>query len=58
MSSKRENEELNMREANVWEETRAPNRGFVSVFIELSRLYIRGECAEGNNQIVTINLCV
>ena len=48
MSSKRADAELNTREANVWEETRALNRDFMSVFIELSRFYIRGECAEGN----------
>ena len=57
MSTKRADSELNMREANVWEETRALNRGFVSVFIELSRFYIHGECAQENNKIVTINLC-
>ena len=39
MSSKRAEAELNTREANFWEETRAPNRGFVSIFIELTRYY-------------------
>ena len=38
--------ELNVREANVREETRAPDRGFVSLFIERTRSYTRGECAE------------
>ena len=32
--------------ANVQEETRAPNRAFVSVFIELTRYYPHGECKE------------
>ena len=54
MSSKRVDAELNMKEANVWEETRAPHRGFISIFIELSRSYIHGECEE-NYQIVIIN---
>ena len=27
-----------MREANVWEETRAPDRGLCSVFIKIRRL--------------------
>ena len=57
MSSKRVDTELNMREANVQEETRAPNRAFISVIIELTRYYPRGE-REENNQIVIINLCV
>ena len=34
------------REANVWEETRALNRGFISVFVELSRSYTHGEHEE------------
>ena len=46
MSSKRVDAELNMREATVQEETRAPNRGFSSVFIDLSRYYPRGEHKE------------
>ena len=46
MSSKRADAELNTREANAQEETRAPNRGFVSVFIELTGCYLRGECEE------------
>ena len=55
MSGKREDTELNTREANVWEETKAPNRGFISVFVELSRSYTRGERGE-DNQTVIINL--
>ena len=39
MSSKRENAELNTREANVQEEAKAQNTGFISVFIELKILY-------------------
>ena len=59
MSSKREDTELNRREANVQEKTRAQNRGFISVFIEVNvkktRFYI---CEHGeNNQTVIINLC-
>ena len=46
MPSKRVDAELNTREANVQEETRDLSRGFVSVFIELSRHYPRGECEE------------
>ena len=46
MSSKREDAELNTREANVREETRVLNRGFVSVCIELTRYYLHGECEE------------
>ena len=57
-----------MREANVQEKTRARNRGFVSIFVELTRsspcgereenkILPRGE-REENNQIVIINLCV
>ena len=57
MSSKKVDAELNMREANVWEETRAPNKDFISVFIESSRSHTRGE-REENHQIVIINLCV
>ena len=40
MSIKRADAELNMREANVWEETRVVNRGFISVFFELTRLLL------------------
>lgn len=43
------------REVNVWEETRAPNGDFLSVLS--SQDFTCGECAEGNHQIVTINLC-
>ena len=46
MSSKRTDAEFTMREANVREETRVPNKGFVSVFIELTRYYPRGEREE------------
>ena len=46
MSIKRVDEELNTRGADVQEETRAPNRGFVSLFIELTRYYPRGEHEE------------
>ena len=56
MSSKRADAELDMREANVQEETRAPSRGFVS-FIELPRSDTRGEHEE-NNQMVIVNMCV
>ena len=42
MSSKRADSEMKMRKANVQEEKRAFNRGFDSVFIKLSRFYIRG----------------
>ena len=56
LSRKRADTELNMREADVYEETKAPNRGFSSIFIERSRSYTHGE-REENNQIV-INLCV
>ena len=66
MSSKRADTELNMRGANVWEETKALNRGFISAFTELTRYYPHGECEERshtrehgeNNQTVIINLCV
>ena len=47
MSSKRADTEMKTREANVWEEIRALNSGFISVFIELSRFYIYGEHAVG-----------
>ena len=57
MSSKRVDTELNTREANVQEETRALRRGFISIFAELTRSYTRGEHGE-NNQAVTTNLCV
>ena len=57
MSRKREDTEMNTREANVWEETRAPNRGLVSLFTERSKSYTRGE-REENNQRVIVNLCV
>ena len=46
LSSKTVDAELNTKEAIVGEETRAPNRGFVSIFIEISRSYTRGECEE------------
>ena len=46
MSGKRADVELNTREANAQEETRAPNRGFVSILIELTRYYPRGEREE------------
>ena len=58
MSSKTENAEIKAREANVWEETRALSRGFISIFFELSGYYTDGECAEENHQIVIINLNV
>ena len=45
MSTKRVDAELNTREANV-QETRALNRGFVSILIELTRYYSRGEREE------------
>ena len=38
MSSKRADAELNRREANVWEETRAPSKSPCSVFIRIRRL--------------------
>ena len=67
MSSKRADAELNMREANIQEETRAPNTDLVFVFIEHSRSYVvnvkktrsytRGECGE-SSQIVIDNLYV
>ena len=38
MSSKRVDAELNMREANVWEETRTPSKGLFSIFIRIRRL--------------------
>ena len=38
MSSKRVDKELNMREADVQEETRAPSKGPCSVFIRIRRL--------------------
>ena len=44
MSSKRVDAELNTREANVQEETRARNKGFVSIFIMHLRSYTRGKC--------------
>ena len=34
------------REPNVQEETRAPNRAFISIFIELTRCYPHGELEE------------
>lgn len=46
LSSKKIDTEFNTREANVQEETRAPNRGFVSVFTELTRYYPLGERKE------------
>ena len=46
MSSKRADAELNMRKSNVQEKTRALNRDFVSVFIELTRYYPHGENEE------------
>ena len=58
MSRKRADAELNTRGANVREETRGPERAFVSVFFELSRFSICGKRAEEKNKIVTINLCV
>ena len=38
MSNKRVDTELNMREANVWEETRALSKGPCFVFIRIRRL--------------------
>ena len=38
MSSKRTDAELNMREANVWEETRAPNRGILLRYQDLTHV--------------------
>ena len=58
MSSRRADTELNMREASVQEETRDPNKGFVSVLIELSRFYTCDERAEETNKVVTVNLCM
>ena len=43
LSSKRADTELNTRESKVLEEIRVPNRGFLSVFIELTRYYSCGE---------------
>ena len=41
MSSKREGCRIkNVREANVWEETRAPSKGPCSIFIRIRRLTI------------------
>ena len=45
MSRKRADAELNTREANVREETRAPNRA-IPIFIELTRYYSHGEREE------------
>ena len=66
LSSKRTDAELKTREANVREETRPPNRGFVSIFIKLSSYYPCGEREENKilptwmwrKQSVIINLCV
>ena len=66
LSSKGADAEFSMREANVQEETRAPNRGFVSVFIELIRYYPHGKHEENKvlhtwtwrKQTVIINLYV
>ena len=38
MSSKREDAELTVREANVWEETRVLSKGPCSIFIRIRRL--------------------
>ena len=46
LSRNRVDAELNMREAKVQEETGARNRGFISVFMELTRYYPRGEGEE------------
>ena len=46
MSIKSVDAELHTREANVREETRALNRGFVSIFFKLTRYYPRGEREE------------
>ena len=40
MSSKRVDVELNMTEANVWEETRAPNRRFVYLLSSQGFTYV------------------
>lgn len=62
------NAELKTREANIQEETKAPNRGFASIFIKLIRYYPHGnvkkvrsythEGEEGNQTVIIKLLCV